>query len=220
MTLICGIDEAGKGPVIGDLVIAGCLINEKNRDKIKTLGAKDSKLLSRKKREELFSKITQLSEYNIVRISAEEIDARNSVGCNLNTLECMKMAQIINELNPDKAIIDCPHPIPEKFVIEIISYLKNKNIEIIAEHKADFTYPLVGAASILAKVTRDNHITELGIKMGIEMGSGYPADPKTRLLLHNYFNKNITKLKPYIRHSWSTYRNIKAECEQKNLFEC
>jgi ribonuclease HII len=215
--LVCGIDEAGKGPVIGDLVIAGCLIKE-NTD-ISNMGIKDSKLLKREKREELFGQIKNVVKgFDIVRVPAMEIDMKNKVGCNLNTLECMKMAQIINKLNPDKVIIDCPHPNPNKFEREIRTYLKNPNIIIVAEHKADYNYPLVGAASILAKVTRDNHIKELEEKLGIVIGSGYCTDPITKKSLNDNFEN--PGLKEYIRHSWSTYDKLKAQKEQKGLFDC
>ncbi|MBN1923242.1 MAG: ribonuclease HII [Nanoarchaeota archaeon] len=220
MALVCGIDEAGKGPLIGDLVITGCLIEE-NDKRLEELGVKDSKLLSKEKREELSGKIKEvIKSYETIRISAMEIDTRNRVGCNLNQLECLKMAQIINKLNPDKVIIDCPHPVPEKFKHELIKELNNKSVEIIAEHKADYKYPLVSAASIIAKVTRDAHIKELSEVLGLKIGSGYPNDPATKELIAQYFSKGFDKLTPFIRHSWETYKKAKNEKEQKNLFEC
>ncbi|PIU63252.1 ribonuclease HII [archaeon CG_4_10_14_0_2_um_filter_Archaea_38_6] len=220
MVKICGIDEAGKGPVIGDLVIAGCLI-EDDDSVIKELGVKDSKLLTPEERFELFSKIKDNSySYDIVRVSAMEIDERNKVGCNLNKLECLKMAQIINNLKPDKVIIDCPHPVPEKFKRELIAFLNDKSVEIIAEHKADYNYALVGAASILAKVTRDAHIRELSKALNLDIGSGYCSDPLTKKLMKDYFNNNLSQLKPFIRHSWDTYKRGKSEKEQKGLFDC
>jgi len=220
MVKICGIDEAGKGPVIGDLVIAGCLI-EDDDSVIKELGVKDSKLLTPEERFELFSKIKDNSySYDIVRVSAMEIDERNKVGCNLNKYECLKMAQIINNLKPDKVIIDCPHPVPEKFKRELIAFLNDKSVEIIAEHKADYNYALVGAASILAKVTRDAHIRELSKALNLDIGSGYCSDPLTKKLMKDYFNNNLSQLKPFIRHSWDTYKRGKSEKEQKGLFDC
>lgn len=219
MVLVCGIDEAGKGPLFGDLVIAGCLIEEEKLVNLDNIGA-DSKILTRKKRELLFPKIKELvKDFHIVRVTAFEIDSRKKAGCNLNTLECIKMAQIINKLNPDKAIIDCPHPVPMKFINEIRHYLLNKEIIIVAEHKADYNYPLVGAASIIAKVTRDNHMDELSQKIGINLGSGYPSDPTTRKALTTYFEQDIKELKEYIRHSWSTYTKKKAEYSKKSLFD-
>ncbi|MBA3064300.1 ribonuclease HII, partial [Candidatus Woesearchaeota archaeon] len=105
MALILGIDEAGRGPVIGPLVIAGVSIDEKGIDKIKKLGVKDSKLLSPKQREELFDKIINtVKEYKAIIIQPEEIDsALRSESLNLNWLEAIKSAEIINFLKPEKA---------------------------------------------------------------------------------------------------------------------
>lgn len=219
--LICGIDEAGKGPVIGDLVIAGCVVKSDELKDFNKLGVKDSKLLTPEKREELFNVIKNNTiSHNIVNVSALEIDSRNKVGCNLNKLECLKMAQIINTLKPDKVIIDCPHPVPEKFKNELLTYLEDKSVEVVAEHKADFKYPLVGAASILAKVTRDSHIKKIEEKLNLTIGSGYPGDPSTKTLLKDYFENEITGLKPYIRHSWGTYKRALNKKEQRSLFDC
>ena len=217
--LVCGIDEAGKGPVIGDLVIAGCLVEEKRMSILEEIGAKDSKLLSPKVREELYELIIKESKHALVHITAEEIDSRNGIGCNLNTLECIKMAQIINELKPDKAIIDCPHPVPKKFVDELKRYVEDKHVKIIAEHKADFNYPIVGAASIIAKVNRDRRLKEIENLVGIEIGSGYPHDPKTRKALQTLINKENSKLNKYVRHCWNTYKDEVRSFEQKNLGE-
>lgn len=220
MMKVCGIDEAGKGPVIGDLVIVGCLINEDDMGLMNEMGVKDSKLLTPTKRSELFPKIKETVEsHHVVRVSAEEIDSRNKVGCNLNTLECIKMAQVINELEPDKVIIDCPHPRTKHFKNMLKPYLNNPNIIIISEHKADYNYSLVGAASIIAKVVRDSHIKELEKNLNLIIGSGYPNDPLTKKLLNDYFEKNYTELKPYIRHSWSTYKLKKSRREQKGLLD-
>ncbi|VVB75259.1 Ribonuclease HII [Candidatus Tiddalikarchaeum anstoanum] len=203
--------------MLGDLVVAGCLIAEEKESGFKELGVKDSKLLTPKEREKLYVDIVKESKYEIIPISAEEIDERNKVGCNLNKLECIKMAQIINALNPDKVIIDCPHPIPEKFEREIASYVVNKKTKIVAEHKADFNYPVVGAASILAKVTRDRRLRDIEKVLGIELGSGYPHDPKTREVIKNAVGNNSKELHKYIRHSWSTYKDEKKMAEQKKM---
>lgn len=216
--LICGIDEAGKGPLFGDLVVGGCLIDKDNLDKLDNLGA-DSKSLTAKKREHLFPLIKNVvKDYKLENITAYEIDSKNKMGINLNLVELFRIAKIINELNPDLVIIDCPHPSPEKFEKELRQYLDNQKITIVAEHKADLNYPIVGAASILAKVTRDAHIHELSEKIGIDLGSGYPADPKTKKALELFFEKNIKELDTYIRHTWSTYERKKKELSQKKLF--
>src|SRR3989344_2545419 len=117
MIKVLGVDEARRGPVIGPLIISGVIIEEKDEIKLKKLGVKDSKLLTPKKREELYPKILEIvKRYKIVEVSPSEIDAAlESQELNLNWLEAHKTAQIINELKPDKAFIDCPSPNKKRF---------------------------------------------------------------------------------------------------------
>jgi ribonuclease HII len=214
--LICGIDEAGRGPVLGNLVMVGTLIEENDLDKLKKLGVKDSKLLTRKKRELLYSKIPNIVEkFKIITVSSRQIDkhlVRSS--SNLNILEAKTSARIINSLKPDKVYLDLPDRNAERYVNYIKKSLKFKT-EIIAEHKADHKYPIVSAASIIAKVMRDKHIDELKEKYG-DFGSGYPSDPKTQeFLKENWNNPQID----FIRKQWASWKNIKKEKEQKKLFQ-
>jgi len=215
MARICGIDEAGRGPVIGDLVVCGVIAD--TLDSFDGLGF-DSKTLSPKKREELFPKIKEKSKAHALRrVSAKEIDSKNAEGCNLNTLEFLKMAEIINELKADVAYIDCPHPIPDKFKAELLGYLDNKNTKIIAEHKADYKYSIVGAASIIAKVTRDAMVKKLEQDYNVKIGSGYPADPNTVRFVNEFLNGEHDEIDEFIRHSWSTIKSKKAGAEQKRI---
>jgi ribonuclease HII len=214
MIKICGIDEAGRGPVVGDLVICGVLTETPSN--FDGLGF-DSKTLSPKKRQELFPKIKEKAHKHLLKsISAKEIDSKNLMGCNLNTLEFMKMAEIINELNADVAYIDCPHPVPEKFRAELLGYLNNKSVKIIAEHKADFKYSIVGAASILAKVTRDAMVKGLENDYDVKIGSGYPADPNTVKFVNEFLNGEHDELNEFIRHSWKTIKSKKeGKCQMR-----
>ena len=110
MTKICGVDDAGRGPVIGPMIIAGVLFEESELPKLKEIGVKDSKLLTPKQREKLYKQIIELADdYSIEIVSPQEIDeALNSVGSNLNKLETINMAKVINAVKAEKAIIDCP----------------------------------------------------------------------------------------------------------------
>jgi ribonuclease HII len=216
MVLLCGIDEAGRGPVIGPLVSAGVLIEEKDEAKLKAIGVKDSKLLTPKQREILFKKITAVvKDYSIKVLEPYQIDAAlNDPDSNLNWLEAKVMADIINELKPDKVIVDCPSNNIKAFS----NYLKNKlkaKAEIIAEHKADLNHPVVSAASILAKVTRDKEIEKIKQKIKENIGSGYPADPITQ----EFLKKNYKKYPKIFRKTWSTYQKLAESEKQKNLKE-
>jgi len=212
--LICGIDEAGRGPVIGPLVICGVLVDEEGEESLKAINVKDSKLLTPKQREVLFSKIKQIvKKYELIKIEPHEIDMAvdGHAGDNLNWLEAKKSAEIISKLKPDKAILDCPSPNIKAYRERIHELLKNKT-EIVAEHKADVKYPAVSAASILAKVTRDEEIKKLEKKYG-RIGSGYPADPVTK----EFLKKNFNNHPEIFRHSWSTMKKAKKSASQSRL---
>ncbi len=214
MAVILGIDEAGRGPVIGPMVIAGVSMGEKDIGKLKKLGVKDSKLLSPKQREDMFDKIISTAKkYKAIIIQPEEIDsALRSESLNLNWLEAIKSTEIINFLNPEKAIIDCPSNNITAYKNFLKKYLKNKT-ELIVEHKADFKYAVVSAASIIAKVTRDNEIKKIQKKIKEPIGSGYPSDPITITFLE----KNYNNYPEIFRKEWASWKKLNKKKKQKNL---
>ncbi len=217
MGFLLGIDEAGKGPVIGPLIIAGLLISEKNSGKLRELGVKDSKELSPRKREELFNKIKKLSEdFIILETSSKQLNEEMELE-NLNTIEIKKMAQIIDSFNGKnpKVFIDAIEANTLKFKNKIISNLKNKEPKIVAENRADQKYPVVSAASILAKVTRDSKIKKLHEKYGF-FGSGYPADERTIKFLEELDEESYNEI---VRLKWSTSKRILEKKKQKGLGE-
>lgn len=218
MTLLCGIDEAGRGPVLGPLVIAGVALEEQESNHLKDLGVKDSKLLSTTKREELFDKIiARVSSYHIISIPPALIDQyvlSQNHDDNLNWLEAIKAAELINALAPEKAIVDCPSPNTLAYHRFLREKLQNKRILLLCEHKADVKYPAVSAASILAKVTRDREIEKIKQKIGIDFGSGYLTDPKTTAFLEQYWDKF-----DFFRKSWSSWQQLAKNKHQKKLEE-
>lgn len=219
MALVCGVEEAGRGPVIGPMVMCGVLIEEADIPKLKSIGAKDSKLLTSRTREILYSQITRMVvDYKIVIISPKEIDdALNSTELNLNWLEAITSAGIINALNPTKATLDCPSNNDAAYTNYVKKHLNaaNKHVKIISEHKADLHYPEVSAASILAKVTRDREIIKLKEKYKMNFGSGYPSDAVTRGFLEKYYNDE--KYSSIFRKTWAPYKNLLLKKNQKNL---
>jgi len=217
MATIAGIEEAGRGPVIGPMVMCGVLVDEKDEPKLKAIGAKDSKLLTPKTREVLFNQIiAMVKQYEVVIISPQEIDhALMSETLNLNKLEAQKMALITNRLKPDKVLLDCPSNNPADYVAYFKRYLDDKKLKIVAEHKADVKYTVVAAASILAKVTRDREIEKIKQKIKIDFGSGYPADEKTQTFLKHY-HLNYPEI---FRKTWASYKNILKGKSQKKLGE-
>jgi len=211
---ILGIDEAGRGPVIGPLVMAGVIIKPEQEDNLRNMGVKDSKDLSELQRERMFDEIKDNYEHKIIIIPPTEVDeAVLSEKSNLNWLEADHSIEIINSLNPDKAILDCPSTNIQAFTDYVKNKVKSKT-EILAEHKADSIYPVVSAASILAKVTRDREIEKLKEKIKINFGSGYPSDPRTQQFLKEHF-----KDYDFFRKSWASYQKIAKDKGQSKLGE-
>lgn len=215
MSLICGIDEARRGPIIGPMVMCGAFIEEKDMQKLTSLNPKDSKLLTPQEREELYSPITKiLKDFTVFIIHPEEIDraVNGKGGLNLNKLEAHKQAEILNTSKPDKAIIDCPSNNIQSYRAYLKNQLHNKKIELVLEHHAE-CYPLVAAASIIAKVTGDAEIEKIKKQIGIDFGSGYMSDPKTVAFLQKYYELHSA----IFRKSWFPYQEMLNKKFQKSL---
>lgn len=206
---IAGIDEAGRGPVIGPMVIAGVLITEEDLGKLAKLNVRDSKMLSRSRRIKLAEEILRIAKnVKIIEVSPSEIDNAKGRGISLNVLEAMKIAEIIISLKPDIIYVDSPDIFPDRFAETVKSFLPNelKEVTIVSEHKADAKFQIVSAASIVAKVHRDRIITRLKVKYG-DFGSGYPSDWRTIRFLQNYV-KQYHDVPDIVRKSWKTVRKI------------
>jgi len=212
MVKVLGIDEAGRGPVIGPLVIAGVMLEESKVNK--TLKeADDSKKLTPKRREQLFKKFSKSTTNKIIIIEPSEIDeALASQELNLNWLEAHKSAEIINELKPDEAHLDSPSPNTEHYKAYVRNLLDNKDIELFVGHKMESKSKLVAAASVLAKVTRDREIEEIKKKYG-DIGPGYMSNQVTQ----KFLEENWEKYPEIFRKSWISWQNHKIKKEQKAL---
>ncbi|HRS42468.1 MAG TPA: ribonuclease HII [Candidatus Diapherotrites archaeon] len=216
--LVAGFDEAGRGCVLGPLVLAVCVIDKNKEKMFKDAGVKDSKLLSSKQREELFELIKkEAEEYKIVVVPAEELNILMD-RFSLNEIEAQKAAFAISKLKstPLYLVFDSPDTTTTKFTKRIKDNLKainhEYNYKIISEHKADLNHPSVSCASILAKVTRDEMLKKL---VGLDI-SGYSSDPKTIDFLKDYFKKHKS-FPEYTRMKWKTVDNIVNELYQKKL---
>ena len=184
---------------------------------MKQIGVKDSKKLSSKKRKDL-AKIIKATciKYKVLVVSVEEIDQRETNRITMNRLEELKMAEIINELKPDCIFIDAADVNEDRFGKSIEQLLEFIPKKLISKHKADDIYPIVSAASILAKVKRDTIIEELKQKFG-EIGSGYPSDPITIKFLKNYIQEN-KKAPTFARKTWeTTHRILNEEVKSKKI---
>ncbi len=219
--MILGVDEAGRGPVIGPLVVAALAIPQSEIGKLSEMGVDDSKMLSSSKRLEIRNKIVEEKTWKhcIICFSAEQID-RAMEHETLNDIEVQLFAKSIEGIgveNVSKLILDACDVNEARFGRNVTSKLRTfpENSELISEHKADSKHLIVGGASILAKVHRDLEIEQIADECGIEIGSGYPSDPKTRgavpLLLTEDFPHE------HLRWSWSTVKKAWKESGKGNV---
>jgi len=206
--MICGIDEAGRGPVIGPIVIAGVKIDDDNV--LRKLQVKDSKKHSPHRREVLFKQIVEVvDDYRVVYLKPSEIDEMRK-RFTLNQIELRAFADLMKILCSDIYYVDAVDVDDERFGEEL-SKLLPFDAEIISEHKADERYPVVSAASIVAKVKRDAEIRkiakELEPELGLPLGSGYPADPITQKFIGEWVDR-FGSLPPHVRRSWKTAKRL------------
>ena len=229
MNFICGIDEAGRGPVIGPMVVAtACASGDR---KLVEMGVKDSKKCTPLMRERLAPQIKNCCEYAVRTVSAEEIDERRKT-MTMNVLELEIFAEVLREIlekmkakgaDPKNVVIyaDAPDVKEERFADELRARL-GEDIIIISRHKADDLFPIVSAASIIAKTTRDALVREmekeLTKKMLLPLGSGYPSDPRTKRFLEEWV-KRFGALPPHTRKSWETASRLIGKNKIKKLGE-
>ncbi|MEF8847923.1 MAG: ribonuclease HII [Candidatus Thermoplasmatota archaeon] len=214
---ISGVDEAGRGPVIGPLIVAG--VKFKNQDILEEIKVKDSKRLSPKNRTKLERIIKQKSDrYETLKIPAKDIDDMRKV-MTMNEIEIHAFTKVIKKLKTNFCYVDSADANEKRFGNNIQKNL-NKKIKIISEHKADDTYPIVSAASILAKTRRDKEVKKieknLQKKLKLPLGSGYPSDMITSKFLNTYIEK-YKKLPPYTRRSWNTSKKALRKITEKTI---
>jgi ribonuclease HII len=213
--LIAGVDEAGRGPVIGPLILAGVVIKEAHSEALIEWGVRDSKHLTPKRREALELTIRRIAlQVKVLEISASEIDKQRGAKRSLNDLEAEWMAMVLQNLDWDIAYVDAADVVAERYGKTIQDHLATDK-PIISEHKADQNYAVVAAASIIAKVQRDRRITELQKQYG-NFGSGYPSDPLTRRFLKEWIATHET-FPEVVRVSWETARRLLPDRRQQTL---
>ena len=214
-TLVAGVDEAGRGPVIGPMVISLAIIDKDKESMLRTIGVKDSKLLSPKQREDLLPKLKKMCEFKVSIITAKELNKLMKQRISLNAIEAMKISDLITQVTTarlskiDKIYIDSPDPTAYKLANRIRGYLPS-SVKIAGKlhstHKADVIYAIAGAASISAKVIRDKEIEKIKKEMKCDFGSGYSHDERTIECLEQNLEHPV--LKKYIRTEWATTKNL------------
>lgn len=201
--IILGIDEAGRGCVIGPMIICTAYCDEADIEELKMLGVKDSKDLSREKRDFIFSHLDGRMEYEITTVTPMQIDKGN-----LNTITFDNSVAMLKKYKPDVAYLDAPVPRHnlEAYNERLRKEVGDDKVDIHAENKADSKYPIVSTASIIAKVTRDGIIDQINKKYPV--GCGYPHDAVTIKFLNDYFKKNRRFPVKIVRTKWYTCQEI------------
>jgi len=206
---IIGVDDAGRGSLFGPLVIAGVCISKDKLNRLVEIGVKDSKLLSPNRRVKLYHQIIDIADdVSLVKLTPKKIDEyviRAKKYKKLNYLEAISMAKIIESLDAEFAFVDASDVNVERFKQDILTFLK-RNVDLVSTHHADRIYPIVSAASIIAKVIRDRDLSELSVKFG-SVGSGYPSDPQTINFLKRWLNE-YGDVPSFTRRSWKTVKKL------------
>ncbi|MEK6969923.1 MAG: ribonuclease HII [Nanoarchaeota archaeon] len=218
--IIVGVDEAGRGPVLGPMVMVALAVKEEDQKKLTWMGVKDSKMLSPEVREELFDRIREVvQDFRIEVIEPDAIDlSLTEAESNLNWLEADTSARMVSELDSHTIILDCPSPnlaAYKEYVTSRLSKAVKDKAELIVEHKADKNHIVVSAASVIAKVIRDRQVERLKKEIGIDFGSGYMSDPKTKEFLEKYYDQFPT----LFRKKWRSFKDVEESKKQKKLGE-
>jgi ribonuclease HII len=212
-TMFCGVDEAGKGAVLGPMVVAavGCT----DEDDLTALQVKDSKKLTPERRAVLYEEITRIFPFTVRVVPSEEIDSSRRF-ITMNVLLARLHAEVITDLAPTLAYVDACDVVASRYGHMVSNFLRT-DCRVIAKHHADEEIPIVSAASIVAKVTRDRAVAALRDQYG-PIGSGYPSDPETVSYLRMIIRES-GRAPAFARHSWQTVCELLSEKEQSHLLD-
>jgi ribonuclease HII len=208
--VLCGVDEAGRGPAMGPLVVAAVAIPDDAP--LREIGVKDSKKLHPTKRIELSLRIREMARVEVRVVHAEEIDAREN---SLNELEAELFAELLDRIAPTDAFLDACDTNEARFARTVGSKLRC-HPRLVAKHKADDIYPVVSAASIIAKTVRDEEMERICSSLGIVGMSGYCGDKRTNDFVEGYL-KEHGSLPPHTRRSWKNIRKLSSDSKVSKL---
>ncbi len=210
--MLCGADEAGRGPVLGPLVVAAVAVEDE--EALRSIGVRDSKRLSPPQRERLYHEITEACSYEVISLSPRHIDEGRS-RMSLNMIEADAFASVLRPYRSHSLFVDCADANEATFAEAIRSRLGGCG-PLVCRHRADDLFPVVSAASIIAKVIRDRAILSIQDEVGEEIGSGYPSDPKTVAFLERWINDKGNP-PPFARCSWETTRRMIGRAKNSRL---
>jgi ribonuclease HII len=212
--IVAGVDEAGRGSILGPMVVAGIKIHKSKLKHLHLMGVKDSKKLAPRTREKLYRKILRIVDgYYVCKVTPRKID-RFVCMKKLNALEANTMAVIINKLKPQEAFVDSCDVSPERFRVAVMSTLTCA-VRIDSSHHADSNNIAVSAASIVAKVNRDREIARIRKRIG-NIGSGYPSDKRTMRFVRTWVRTHGNAPK-FARSSWRPLRELLNRYSQTKI---
>jgi ribonuclease HII len=195
-------------------VVGGfCLPSDRLPDLV-ALGARDSKRLTPGARERVFAGLDELGTQAHVVLSPRTVDQSVRRG-RLNDLEADAFARIVRELSPDIAYVDACDPNERRFGARV-ARLAGGRARVIARHHADRDFPIVGAASVVAKVRRDRAIARLRDRLGDDLGSGYPSDERTIRFVREALS-TAPRVPSWVRGSWATMQRVKPRRPARTL---
>ena len=215
MARILGLDEAGRGSVVGPLVVGAFLVELEDVDRLLEIGVDDSKALDPEERERLYAMLPSIGECDSIVLPPREIDLFVTRG-KLNELEARTFGTLITRLGPDEVRADACDANARRFARAVSRWARGTAARIIARHHLDEEDPIVGAASIIAKVRRDRALARLRRQLGEELGSGYPSDPRTILFLREHLAVELG-VPAYVRASWATMQRVMPERPTRTL---
>ncbi len=202
---VVGVDEAGRGAWIGPLVVGAVAVARSAIPELVRAGARDSKALSPRAREEVYARLERAAELRSVEASPAEVD-RHAEDGRLNELEARLFDELARPLGPAELRVDACDVNPRRFASRVAAHA-GPGATVIARHRFDALDPVVGAASIVAKVRRDRAIRALAENLRAEIGSGYPSDARTVAFVRGFVRRDAP-LPPWLRASWATTQRV------------
>lgn len=211
---VLGIDEAGRGSVLGPLVVGGFLTEQSRLNELSALGVRDSKLLSPNRREEIFDELQTVGERLAIPIPPLQVDAAVARG-ELNLLEAKAFAQLVSMTDAKEVYVDACDVRPGRFGRRVKAFAGTP-ARIVSAHHADRDRPIVSAASIVAKVCRDRAVSRLRFRLESDFGSGYPSDARTQRFVKDHLSATVERVS-WLRYSWATVERLKPRPRLRTL---
>ena len=211
---IVGIDEAGRGSFLGPLVVGGFAVAPDRVDELRSAGVRDSKLLTPSARAAVYARLRRIGEMRSIALPPAAID-RAVAQQQLNELEATAFGHLVRGLRATEAHVDACDPNEARFGRRVALHA-GLPVRVLARHHADRDDPVVGAASIVAKVRRDRSVAQLATRLGAEVGSGYPSDEETVAFVRGWLAAHSDP-PAWLRHSWATMKRVKLARPARTL---